>query len=100
MSQPPAHRLHPRVKSVKWRTGHVLEITFLNGKKGVVDFWPHIAGKGGLLKPLESVAFFKQVKVQPEFKTLVWPNDADWDPDILYWLATKTPIEWSTDPQH
>ncbi len=29
--------------------------------------------------------FFKQVKLDDEVQTLVWPNGADFDPSILYY---------------
>jgi hypothetical protein len=93
-------KMFPRVKSVRHLGGHKLKITFTNGERGIVDFRPYITGKGGVLKPLENPAFFKQVRVDPDFKTLVWPNDADWCPDVLYWLVTGTPITWSTDTQY
>ncbi|MEK6575494.1 MAG: DUF2442 domain-containing protein [Chloroflexota bacterium] len=32
------------------------------------------------------------MRVDPEIGTLVWPNDVDFDPDVLYSEATHTPI--------
>jgi hypothetical protein len=42
--------------------------------------------------PLEEIDFFKQVQVDPEAGTLVWPNGVDLCPDVLYSLATGKPI--------
>lgn len=40
-----------------------------------------------MFKPLEELEFFKQVKVDKEAGTLVWPNEVDFCPDVLYQLA-------------
>ena len=42
--------------------------------------------------PLEDVAYFKQVQIDPEAGTIVWPNGVDFCPDVLYSLATGRPI--------
>ena len=41
---------------------------------------------------LEEIEFFKQVRVDPEIGTLVWPNKVDFCPDVLYSEATGTPL--------
>jgi hypothetical protein len=51
-----------------------------------------IAGRGGVFRPLQDVEFFKQVRVDSEAGTLVWPNGVDFCPDVLYSLATGKPI--------
>ncbi|MEK7837716.1 MAG: hypothetical protein AAB328_07010 [candidate division NC10 bacterium] len=33
------------------------------------------------------------MRVNPELGTICWPNDADWDPLVLYSLVTERPIE-------
>ncbi|MEK6405503.1 MAG: DUF2442 domain-containing protein [Acidobacteriota bacterium] len=35
-------------------------------------------------QPLRDVALFNQVRIDPEVHTLVWPNDADFDPATLH----------------
>jgi len=37
-----------------------------------------------MYKPLKDPEFFKQVKLDDEVNTLVWPNGADFDPSMLY----------------
>ena len=49
-------------------------------------------GRGGVFKPLEDVGFFKQVQVDAEAGTIVWPNEVDFCPDVLYSLVTGKPI--------
>jgi len=45
-----------------------------------------------VFKPLENVEYFRQVSVDQEAGTLVWPNGVDCCPDVLYAEATGTPI--------
>jgi hypothetical protein len=73
--------------------GYRLELTFADGVQVVLDFEDRIVGRGGVFGPLEDVAFFKQVRVDPEARTIVWPNDVDLDPDVLYSEATGRPID-------
>jgi hypothetical protein len=54
--------------------------------------FPRIVGCGGVFAPLQDIDFFKQVKVDPEIDTLVWPNEVDFCPDVLYSEATGTPL--------
>ncbi|MFN7925088.1 MAG: DUF2442 domain-containing protein [Bryobacteraceae bacterium] len=74
----------PRIRSAEHLGGHRLEVTFTDGTKAVLDFRERIIGRGGVLRPLEDEAFFGQVSVDEEGGTVVWPNGADFCPDVLY----------------
>lgn len=87
--------MFPRVTDVRHVEAYRLEVTFADGVQAQLDFADRIVGRGGVFGPLEDVAFFKNVRVDPEAGTLVWPNDVDLDPDVLYSEATGTPIEVS-----
>ncbi len=39
---------------------------------------------GELYGPLNDLALFNQVRVDPEVHTIVWPNGADFDPATLH----------------
>jgi hypothetical protein len=39
---------------------------------------------GELYSPLRNLDFFNQVRLDSEAGTLVWPNDADFDPATLH----------------
>ena len=82
----------PRIKSVRYIQDYRLELTFSDGVRAEIDFRTKIVGRGGMFTPLEDVGFFRQVRVDPEAGTLVWPNDVDLDPDVLYSEATGTPL--------
>jgi hypothetical protein len=79
--------MYPRIVAVRYLREYWLELTFADGQKGRLDFRERITGRGGPFAALQDVAFFKQVQVDPEAGTLVWPNDLDLDPDVLYCAA-------------
>jgi hypothetical protein len=79
MSEPCATLTEARVLDA-----YRLELGFSDGVRGVVDLSPRILGRGGVFLPLEDPQFFRQVRVDPELGTIVWPNDADFCPDLLY----------------
>ena len=84
--------MFPRMDSVRHVKDHRLEIRFTDGTVAEIDFRHRIAGRGGVFGPLEDVDFFKQVTVDPEAGTVVWPNGVDFCPDVLYAEATGKPI--------
>jgi hypothetical protein len=90
--------MFPRVKQVRHLGDYRLELTFADGTTGQLDFKEQVVGRGGVFQPLEDVSFFQQVRVDPEAGTLVWPNEVDFCPDVLYSRVTGKPIEESFDP--
>jgi hypothetical protein len=82
----------PRITAVRSVGGHKLELTFSDGARGEVDLRGDVAGRGGALAPLEEASFFRQVRVDPEAGTIVWPNGVDMCPDVLYSRATGRPL--------
>ena len=84
--------MFPRVKRVRHMRDYRLELSFTDGTTGELDFRQRIVGRGGVFRQLEDVGLFKQVQVDPEAGTIVWPNGVDFCPDVLYSLATGKPI--------
>ena len=84
--------MFPRIIEVRHIQAYRLGLTFTNGEKAELDFRDRIVGRGGVFAPLEDLDFFKQVKVDPEIGTLVWPNEVDFCPDVLYSEATGKPL--------
>ncbi len=82
----------PRVTEARHLRDYLLEIRFTDGTVARLDFRRRILGRGGVFKPLENVEFFRQVAVDPEAGTLVWPNGVDFCPDVLYCEATGKSI--------
>ncbi len=84
--------MYPRIAAVRHIEGYRLELTFTDGNKAELDFKKRIVGRGGVFAPLEEIEFFKRVKVDTEIGTLVWPNEVDFCPDVLYSEATGKPL--------
>jgi hypothetical protein len=82
----------PRIKGVRHLGEYRLELTFTDGKKGELDFKHRVAGRGGVFAPFVDVSFFRQVEVDPEAGTIVWPNGVDLCPDVLYSLVMGEPL--------
>lgn len=71
--------------------GYRLHLRFEDGVEGILDLEPHLRFQG-VFEPLRNPDFFRQVKVDPDLGTVVWPNGADLDPDVLYAHVTGVPI--------
>jgi hypothetical protein len=61
---------------------YTLRIAFDDGTSQIIDFEPVLAGE--MYGPLRDLELFNQVKIDPEVRTLVWPNGADFDPATLH----------------
>jgi len=60
----------------------MLRVGFDAGVEQLIDFQPVLMGQ--LFGPLCDLTLFNQVRLDPEVRTLVWPNGADFDPAILH----------------
>jgi hypothetical protein len=61
---------------------YTLRIIFDDGTEQTINFEPVLYGY--YYAPLRDLDFFNRVRLDPEIHTLVWPNDADFDPATLY----------------
>src|SRR5919106_375110 len=55
---------------------------FVDGTEQRIDFRPVL--HGALFGPLQDLPTFNEVRLDTEVGTLVWPNDADFDPATLH----------------
>ena len=76
-----SHRIY-RVESFEVISAYTLRVRFDDGTEQTIDFQPILAGE--LYGPLREQALFNQVQIDPEVRTLVWPNGADFDPATLH----------------
>jgi hypothetical protein len=84
--------MFPRITRVRHVDKYRLELSFSDGTTAEIDFASRIVGRGGVFRPLEDVELFKEVRVDSEAGTVVWPNGVDFCPDVLYSLATGKPL--------
>lgn len=75
---------HPiyRITSFEIVAPYTLRVWFNDHSYQVIDFRPILAGE--LFGPLRDLTLFRQVELDPEVHTLVWPNGADFDPATLH----------------
>jgi hypothetical protein len=72
-----------RITSVAPREGFILRLGFDDGTTREVDLEDELWGP--IFEPLrQDPALFRQVQVDGELGTIVWPNGADMDPDVLH----------------
>ena len=84
------HEIH-KVRGVSVIGDYKLLLTFEDGKTHIVDLEGVLFGE--IYTPLNDLALFKQVRLDPEVPTIVWPNGADFDPETLYYWDEYLP-EW------
>ena len=60
-----------------------VHLRFEDGVEGDIDLGDVIEFKG-IFAPLRDSEEFAKFRIHPELGTLVWPNGADLDPDVLY----------------
>ena len=73
-----------RIASVRCLEGFTVELGFTDGTHRTLDLDPLI--RGPVFEPLRrDQALFRAVRVDPAIGTVVWPNGADLDPDVLRW---------------
>jgi hypothetical protein len=82
--------MHPRVIGVEVIPPYTLHLTFADGSTGTVDGRPWVEESQGIFAELRDPAVFAQVAVDHEAGTIVWPNEADVDPDTLYEEAHRS----------
>jgi uncharacterized protein DUF2442 len=72
-----------RIRSAEPLGGFVLRLSFEDGTAREVDLEDELWGP--MFEALrENPELFRQVRVDEELGTIVWPNGADMDPDVLH----------------
>ena len=64
--------------------GHWIRAAFSDGAIKEIDMGELLSG-GGVFAPIhERREVFEQVRVNPETRTVEWPGEVDFDPEVLY----------------
>ncbi|MEM1094627.1 MAG: DUF2442 domain-containing protein [Bacteroidota bacterium] len=77
-----------RVIDVAYLNAYRLQVTFSDHETYVVDLADELEGE--IFIPLRDPVFFAQAYVDPDTRTVAWPNGADLAPEFL--RAIGTPI--------
>ena len=74
-----------RVTDVQPLDDYRLRISFNDGVVREIDFAPQLQhAEGTLAEPLRDLTYFREVRVDPDSRTIVWPNGLDPDPEVLH----------------
>ena len=80
-----------RIRGVETLGGFRVRLSLTDGTTREVDLGPYL--NGPVFEPLRAdTALFQAVRVDPELGTIVWPNGADIDPDVL--VLGRTPASF------
>ena len=71
--------------------GYRVHLRFEDGVEGDLDLGKVLDFKG-IFAPLRDEKEFAKVRLHAELGTIVWPNGADLDPDVLYAAVAGAPI--------
>ena len=82
------HPIH-WIKSVAVAGKYTLKLQFDDGVIRVINFEPILRGQ--LYGPLRDQKLFEKVRIDPEVRTIVWPNGADFDPATLHDWSQHSP---------
>jgi hypothetical protein len=82
-----------RIRQVEALDGFKVRLTFTDESRKEIDLDTYL--QGPVFEPIRtSPDLFRRVSVDEEAGTIVWPNGADLDPDVLYlglkpaWMET------------
>ncbi len=71
-----------RIAGVEVLDGFRVRLSLTDGSAREVDLLPLL--RGPIFEPIRNdLVHFRSVRVDPELGTVVWPNGADIDPDVL-----------------
>ncbi len=88
-----------RIKSAEIVKGFHVQLTFTDGSQRVVDLSSYL--RGPVFEEIrQDPLIFRALQVDPELGTLVWPNGADIDPDVLIFDLKPAWQETTRAPQH
>lgn len=72
-----------------------IEVTFDDGKTGIVDFSRYLE-RGGVFYRFRDINFFRNFTINQELGVLSWQDEIDIAPETLYAEATQTsPPNWT-----
>jgi hypothetical protein len=77
------------VEKLEYLEAYKLRLTFNNQVTQDIDLCTEIYGE--IFEPLKDIEYFQQVFLNPETKTIEWPNGADFAPEFLYELGQAIP---------
>lgn len=75
------------ITNVTYLEDYRLRLEFNDGTVKEVDLRDELYGE--VFKPLKNVDLFRQVRLNPESRTVEWPNGADFAPEYLHEIGKE-----------
>ena len=75
------------ITSAQVISGHTLDLQFNDGTHGEVDLSTELTG--AIFAELRDPEKFKEAYLDPELRTVCWPNGADFAPEFLRSLVSE-----------
>jgi hypothetical protein len=75
----------------EYKGGYRIELTFDNGRRGIVDFSKYLK-RGGVFERFRNIDFFRNFRINKELGVITWDDDIDIAPETLYSEATGEPL--------
>lgn len=69
------------ITHVQYLQDYTLQVTFNSGIIKQVNLQDEL--EGDIFEPLRDLNLFKQVAIDPDMRTIAWPNGADFAPEFL-----------------
>ena len=79
------------ITKVKVVGSHSLLLTFDNSVQKQVNLRQELYGP--IFEPLRDPTYFAKAYVDPDSRTVAWPNGADFAPDFLYQLEAEETLD-------
>ena len=88
-----------RVKAVEVLRGFNVRLEFTDGTHREIDLEVYL--RGPIFEPIRNdPLMFRSVRVDKRMGTIVWANDADIDPDVLYYGLKPAWMEMELELAH
>ena len=71
----------PKIVEVEQAGAYLIRVRFADGVEGEVDLSRELDGE--MFEPLRDRQLFKQLKLDADTHTIVWPNGADLAPEFV-----------------
>jgi hypothetical protein len=75
------------ITTAEYLGDYKLAVTFDDGRSGIADLEEAVGS--GIFRVLQDIEVFRQVSVDNEMKTVVWPNGLDLAPEYVYFQAFR-----------
>jgi hypothetical protein len=81
-------RVTPLLLEARPTEGYNVYVRFEDGLSAEVDL-SYLLDYGGGFESLRDPEYFRQLRADPELRTIAWPNEADIAPETLYAHAQR-----------